>query len=307
MKRVPLREVSSPGRARRSRPRPRDGRRRRSRPGGSAGVRMPTPRRSLDTPIYVDHRLPSHDGGSIYVVEAGEGPPIVLSHGVTLSVRTWFHQLELLPKEGFRAIAFDHRGHGESVLGDAGHSLENLAEDVRSVLLGLDLRDAVLVGHSHGRRCSAELRDPLSRARGGAGARHRLALHAREDAVRFALDADEIAHGTHVQPRARLEVLVGTQEPRVPRRALGVRKGSAPEPRRVGAPHDARVRTGHAPRRAAGARRTRPHGRPARDPDPDTRRRRHRRSADPSWLRKADGGPDSRARTSSSFPTAATC
>ena len=71
-----------------------------------------TPRRSLDTPIYVDHRLPSHDGGSIYVVEAGEGPPIVLSHGVTLSVRTWFHQLELLPKEGFRTIAFDHRGHG---------------------------------------------------------------------------------------------------------------------------------------------------------------------------------------------------
>jgi pimeloyl-ACP methyl ester carboxylesterase len=107
-------------------------------------------RRSLDTPIYVDHRLPSHDGGSIYVVEAGEGPPIVLSHGVTLSVRTWFHQLELLPKEGFRAIAFDHRGHGESVLGEAGHSLDNLAEDVRSVLLGLDLHDAILVGHSMG-------------------------------------------------------------------------------------------------------------------------------------------------------------
>jgi non-heme chloroperoxidase len=107
-------------------------------------------RRALETPIYVDHRLPSHDGGSIYVVEAGEGPPIVLSHGVTLSVRTWFHQLELLPKEGFRTIAFDHRGHGESVLGEAGHSLENLAADVRSVLLGLDLRDAILVGHSLG-------------------------------------------------------------------------------------------------------------------------------------------------------------
>ena len=107
-------------------------------------------RRALDTPIYVDHRLDSHDRGTIYIVETGEGPPIVLSHGVTLSVRTWFHQLELLPKAGFRAIAYDHRGHGESVLGEAGHSLENLAEDVKTVVTGLDLRDAILVGHSMG-------------------------------------------------------------------------------------------------------------------------------------------------------------
>ena len=38
--------------------------------------------------------LPSHDGGSINVMSRGEGPPIVLSHGVTLSVRTWVKQME---------------------------------------------------------------------------------------------------------------------------------------------------------------------------------------------------------------------
>lgn len=106
--------------------------------------------RALESPIYVDHRLDTHDRGTIYVVEDGAGPAIVMSHGVTLSVRTWFHQLELLPKEGFRAIAFDHRGHGQSVLGEAGHSLDALAEDVKTVLLGLDLHDVVLVGHSMG-------------------------------------------------------------------------------------------------------------------------------------------------------------
>lgn len=106
--------------------------------------------RVLDTPMYVDHRLDTHDRGTIYVVESGEGPPVLLSHGVTLSVRTWFHQLELLPKDGLRAIAFDHRGHGESVLGEAGHSLDNLAEDVKTVLTELDLRNAILVGHSLG-------------------------------------------------------------------------------------------------------------------------------------------------------------
>jgi pimeloyl-ACP methyl ester carboxylesterase len=52
--------------------------------------------------------------------------------------------------EGFRTIAFDHRGHGLSELGDGGHSLENLAEDVKTIVLGLDLHDAVLVGHSMG-------------------------------------------------------------------------------------------------------------------------------------------------------------
>jgi non-heme chloroperoxidase len=106
--------------------------------------------RVLEAPIYVDHRLETFDRGTMYVVEAGEGPPIVLSHGVTLSVRTWFHQLELLPKEGFRVLAYDHRGHGQSVLGEAGHSLENLAEDVNTVVTQLDLRGAVLVGHSMG-------------------------------------------------------------------------------------------------------------------------------------------------------------
>src|SRR5215831_571065 len=107
----------------------------RRRPDGNAA-------RVLDAPIYVDHRLDTHDLGSIYVVENGDvsDPPIVLSHGVTLSVRTWFYQLENLPRAGFRAIAFDHRGHGQSVLGEEGHSLENLGRDVKTVLEGLDLR-----------------------------------------------------------------------------------------------------------------------------------------------------------------------
>ena len=120
-------------------------RRMRRRPDGDAP-------RALEAPTYVDHRINSHDRGTIYVVENGSelDPPIVLSHGVTLSVRTWFHQLEELPKEGFRAIAFDHRGHGQSVLGEEGHSLDNLGRDVRTVLEALDLRGAVLVGHSMG-------------------------------------------------------------------------------------------------------------------------------------------------------------
>jgi pimeloyl-ACP methyl ester carboxylesterase len=94
--------------------------------------------------------LPSYDGGSISVICRGEGPPIVLSHGVALSVRTWVKQMDALPAAGFRMIAFDHRGHGASTVGETGHTLETLANDVRSVVEELDLHDAVLVGHSMG-------------------------------------------------------------------------------------------------------------------------------------------------------------
>jgi pimeloyl-ACP methyl ester carboxylesterase len=95
-------------------------------------------------------RIPSHDGGTIAIRSTGTGPPIVLSHGVTLTNATWVKQFETLPAEGFRVVAFDHRGHGESEAGSTGHSVDNLADDVRSVLEALDLHDAVLVGHSMG-------------------------------------------------------------------------------------------------------------------------------------------------------------
>jgi len=74
----------------------------------------------------------------------------VFVHGVTLSVRTWVRQLNELPALGYRVIAVDQRGHGASVLGDAGHAVEHLGDDLMHVLQQLDLRDAILVGHSMG-------------------------------------------------------------------------------------------------------------------------------------------------------------
>jgi len=108
--------------------------------------------RALVAQVYADRHIPTHDGGTLYVVERGDpdAPPVVLSHGVTLSVRTWFHQLESLPQAGLRVIAFDHRGHGQSLLGDEGHSVENLGRDFKTLLEALDLENAVLVGHSMG-------------------------------------------------------------------------------------------------------------------------------------------------------------
>jgi pimeloyl-ACP methyl ester carboxylesterase len=101
---------------------------------------------SFDEAIRID----CHDAGSLYVIARGDGIPVVFAHGVTLSSRTWAKQFDSFPAAGFRAIAFDGRGHGESTVGETGHSVENLAEDLRSVLERLDLHDAILVGHSMG-------------------------------------------------------------------------------------------------------------------------------------------------------------
>jgi pimeloyl-ACP methyl ester carboxylesterase len=97
-------------------------------------------------------RIATHDGGELYVVERGakNSSPIVFAHGITLTSQVWARQFRSLPDAGFRVIAFDGRGHGESTVGETGHSIENLAEDLRTVLTTLDLHDAILVGHSMG-------------------------------------------------------------------------------------------------------------------------------------------------------------
>ena len=93
--------------------------------------------------------VPLSDGGSLHVVERGRGRPLVLLHGITLSSLTWHYQLQDLADE-FRVIAVDHRGHGTSKPGDGGWELDRLALDVRELLDHLDLRDAIVVGHSMG-------------------------------------------------------------------------------------------------------------------------------------------------------------
>jgi len=95
-------------------------------------------------------RIPAHDGGELFVVESGTGPVIVLVHGLMHSVRAWAKQLRSLSAAGYRVVAYDHRGHGDSELGPAGHGVGQIAADLRAVLEALDLRDVVIVGHSMG-------------------------------------------------------------------------------------------------------------------------------------------------------------
>jgi non-heme chloroperoxidase len=55
-----------------------------------------------------------------------------------------------LVQNGFRAVAHDRRGHGRSSQASSGNDMDGYADDLADVIETLDLKDAMLVGHSTG-------------------------------------------------------------------------------------------------------------------------------------------------------------
>jgi len=107
------------------------------------------------------HFVDVEDGGRIHVVERGQGPPLVLLHGIMLTSALWVHQLRDLA-DHHRVIAIDLRGHGQSLPGSAGSGLQLLASDVRTVLQTLGVEHAVVVGHSMGGMVALQMATDLS-------------------------------------------------------------------------------------------------------------------------------------------------
>ncbi len=92
----------------------------------------------------------SADGVEIRFEVAGSGSPaIVFVHGWSCDRSYWRPQVEHFAKS-HRVVAVDLAGHGESARNRKDWTMAAFGEDVRAVLEALDLRGAVLVGHSMG-------------------------------------------------------------------------------------------------------------------------------------------------------------
>ena len=90
------------------------------------------------------------DGTEIYYKDWGEGPVVTFSHGWPLSSDAWDGQMLFLVHNGFRVVAHDRRGHGRSSQASLGNDMDGYADDLAAVIEALDLKDAILVGHSTG-------------------------------------------------------------------------------------------------------------------------------------------------------------
>ena len=86
----------------------------------------------------------------LYYEDHGAGPPVVLIHGYPLSGRAWDRQVPVLLEAGRRVITYDRRGFGKSSQPTTGYDYDTFTADLAALMDALDLRGAVLVGHSMG-------------------------------------------------------------------------------------------------------------------------------------------------------------
>ncbi len=102
--------------------------------------------------IEFTHRYVHTNGIRMHVVEAGNGFPVLLCHGFPEIWYSWRHQLRALADAGFRAIAPDQRGYGETDAPEPieAYTLHHLIGDLTGLLDALGIEKAAVVGHDWG-------------------------------------------------------------------------------------------------------------------------------------------------------------
>jgi len=99
----------------------------------------------------VEARTVTLDAGEFAYREAGppDGTPAVMLHGLGSRAATWDRIAAGLAGRGYRTLALDQRGHGDSAR-TADYSFELLRDDVAAFAAALRLGRFVLIGHSMG-------------------------------------------------------------------------------------------------------------------------------------------------------------
>ncbi|MEC3879027.1 alpha/beta fold hydrolase [Parapedobacter sp. 10938] len=97
----------------------------------------------------IQHQTASQTIGINYV-DYGSGQPIILIHGWPLSHKAWEKQIPALVEAGYRVIAYDRRGFGQSDAPWEGYDYDALASDLHALITQLDLQQVNLVGFSMG-------------------------------------------------------------------------------------------------------------------------------------------------------------
>jgi len=94
----------------------------------------------------------SANGLTFHVQQAGEGPDVILIHGLTGDLSIWFlcRAMSELAEGHHRVTAYDLRGHGYSDIPPSGYTSADQAADVLALMDAIGAGKARLVGHSFG-------------------------------------------------------------------------------------------------------------------------------------------------------------
>jgi pimeloyl-ACP methyl ester carboxylesterase len=103
-----------------------------------------------------------HEGFDIAFLDEGEGEPVLLIHGFASSAKVnWVSTgwVSFLKDSGYRAIAFDNRGHGQTSKSyrEEDYSPGKMASDAAALLQHLGISRAHVIGYSMGARITAFL------------------------------------------------------------------------------------------------------------------------------------------------------
>ncbi len=90
------------------------------------------------------------NGVRIHYQQVGEGPDLVMVHGLTGNLAVW--HLRIVPEllDRFRVLTYDLRGHGLSDTPPTGYSPDAMAEDLLGLLDALEIERPLIAGHSFG-------------------------------------------------------------------------------------------------------------------------------------------------------------
>ncbi len=98
-------------------------------------------------------RIVQTDGLAMQVLEAGDGPLVLLIHGFPELGISWRAQVEALAAAGYHAVAPDMRGYGGTTSGPGrreDHTILHLVGDMVDLVRALDAETCVVVGHDWG-------------------------------------------------------------------------------------------------------------------------------------------------------------
>jgi pimeloyl-ACP methyl ester carboxylesterase len=100
----------------------------------------------------IAHRIIGANGIRMHIAEQGEGPLVLLCHGFPESWYSWRHQMQALADAGFKAVAPDMRGYGqtEAPAEIEKYTLFHLVGDMVGLLDALETDTAVIAGHDWG-------------------------------------------------------------------------------------------------------------------------------------------------------------